>query len=329
MRGSASPQDRLPVAHRRTGAGSGILRHITPDDEANLRCVTILDRLVTGAAWLSDIIRRAAAGARVAPVAAAVVLLVITAIPVLAIATSPYPTSLRLEQLERGEFSQLVSWVRLEGELRAVPGADDQRYTLHDLQDDERYVTVITPAAMQEGTVLMTGHLTEGITPEFGSIATVEADRQPVPPQDQPWPLILVPAFLSIPVLIGARAGYPTIRRDRAPASVADPIALGETSSGTWFGRIGSHAVDRQEPLDCDASIDSDRGLWKVMVDDRHSKHDFGLRKGASSTERVRTCTIHQCTPAVRIEGSKALVVLAFRDSATRDRFAARLTTPS
>ena len=78
----------------------------------------------------------------------------------------------------------------------------------------------------------MTGQLGLGSNPAGspGFLGVLIADDPPVPRQNEPFQLILLPALLGIALAIGIQQGYPVIRPERRPGKRTAPLLNGETS---------------------------------------------------------------------------------------------------
>src|SRR6187401_2512634 len=96
----------------------------------------LVDRALALFGWVAARIERAAGGRRWAAWAVVAALVTISAIPTIAIASSPRPTDLTFDDLRYQRIPAMTTWVRMEGELRAASSGGGNRYQLVDPLDD-------------------------------------------------------------------------------------------------------------------------------------------------------------------------------------------------
>ena len=84
--------------------------------------------------------------ARWLPIVVVAGLLVVSMIPVLIVGSTKQPNPVSIEDFQNQNLPAGASWFRLEGDLREAPGAAPYTYTLHDLSDDSRAITVVATA---------------------------------------------------------------------------------------------------------------------------------------------------------------------------------------
>src|SRR3954469_14246544 len=173
--------------------------------------MVLIDRALALCGWAAASIERAARGRRWAAWALVAGLLILSAIPTIAIASSPRPTDLSFDDLRYQRIPAMTSWVRMEGVLRPASGGGGNVYELVDPVDDRSYVNVDTTETVRPGPAVVTGQLGLGSNPvgSPGFLGVIVADVPAVPRQDEPFQLILLPALLGIAVAIGILQGYP------------------------------------------------------------------------------------------------------------------------
>ena len=76
----------------------------------------------------------------------------VSAIPTIAIASSPRPTDLSFDDLRYQRIPAMTSWVRLEGDLRARTSGGGNAYQLVNPADERSYVDVDTSQSCSRAT---------------------------------------------------------------------------------------------------------------------------------------------------------------------------------
>jgi hypothetical protein len=265
-------------------------------------------------------------GSRRATWAVIIGLLVLSAIPILLISTTPRPTNLTFEDMSVERIPANTSWGRLVGDLRIVDTASGPQYELHDPTRDSWYVIVHSDVPLPAGPTMVTGHVSPHRA-TTGNIGTITADVPAVPPVDEPIWLYLTPAVVAIVTVIGIRVGYPVVRRDRATVSTTEPLAAGESLAGRWSGRVGSTIIAHDRAMPCSIAVEAVPGLPDMA--DIAIGVDAGVRtvrvRRSAPIRRVRLCRIGGSVAGLEVHAATADVVLAFPDRIGRDRFAATL----
>lgn len=290
--------------------------------------ITVGDRLLAAVGWLPHRLRRLAGGRGTAVILIAIGLAVLSAIPTLVIATTPYPWTVTIEQLEQGEFEGMPTWVRVRGELRPIEDAPPTRMNLVDPSDAERFLTVEFEGPMPPGPAEVTGRIYTDVRPEFGGIAGLHADAGAVPEEDKPWPLILAPLALALVLLAGVRLGYPVLRPDRVRSVAADAGVPAGGIPVRWYGHLGGREADAEDAVPAHVTLQSSGDLWQLQIHDTGGVADAGVRRGGQGLRAVRACTPSGCLPALQLLASNAQVVLLFGDGEPRDRLFATFATP-
>jgi hypothetical protein len=251
-------------------------------------------------------------------------LLLLSAIPISFVGSSPRPTDLTFDDVRQGHIPAMTTWVRLEGDLRATENSGGTLYELHDSRDDARYVIVIAAdGPLPTGQTTVTGRISPNIT-TTGNVGTIDADVPAVPPVDEPIWLYLTPGVIAIVIAIGIRAGYPVVRRERGPGDRSHRLAPGEPVAVRWSGRIASESVARVAPRRGVLEVATEPDLSYLSLTTGDVPRTIRMRRPASA-QRVRVCWVRRREPGLEVHSQNADLVLAFDDHATRDRLAATL----
>lgn len=289
---------------------------------------TLIDRVLAVIGWFAASVRRLAGGSRRAVTVIALGLCVVTAIPILLVATSHRPTDLSFEDMRLDRIPANTSWGRLEGELHRTSSAFGGLYELHDSNDPALYVIVISNSPLPDGHAMITGQVSPRLT-ATGNAGTIAADDVAVPRADEPIWLYLTPAIVGILLLIGLRLGYPVIRGDRRSEFFRAQVADGETIPVTWSGRIGGEVVDSRDARPSTVAVAqaadaADIDEMTIADDATGTTRTTRLRQHAAIRE-IRLCRLGRCDPGLEIHPAAADIVLTFADRAALDRLVARL----
>ena len=257
-----------------------------------------------------------------------VALVLVSVLTLLAISLITTPSETTFEDLEAGRFRGL-GWLRLEGDLRDAGRDNAGRYvyTLHDPANESVAVTVYAPGPLPTGITQVTGRArTDERLP--GSFDTFYADAVTEPARNDPWLLISVPALVALFLAVGARVGYPVVRRtDRsAKARISQSsLAPGETLAARWSGRLAGEERDLDDPEACTVAVAGDADVATVTV--VHERGQRTLIVGRSSPKPLgRICRVRGCTPHLEIHAPSGDVILEFETAADRDRLATTLS---
>ena len=174
--------------------------------------MTPLDYPLAVAGWLGHAVRRAVRGSRAATWVVLVGLLILTAIPIALVVTTPRPTNLSFEDMSLERIPANTSWGRLQGDFRIVESAAGTQLELHDPSRDDRYVIVFADHPPPAGPAMITGQVSPHRA-TTGNVGTIVADDPVVPPVDEPIWLYVTPAVLAAVIAVGLRVGYPVVRR--------------------------------------------------------------------------------------------------------------------
>lgn len=253
------------------------------------------------------------------PAVVVMALLLLSLLPVLIVGSTKQPNDVTLKDLQVENLPAGASWFRLQGDLREEPTASPYTYTLHDLADDSRAVTVVADAPLPTGHVEITGR--QGGPSLRGTFLSIQADVPTEPVRHDPWLLFAIPAIIAIVIVIGAMRGYPVKRRDGGSAAVVDQLRPGERLSATWGGWISNeaHGLDAMSPCQVEVACDSD--VCSMTITDVDGVRTVPHRR-ASPKRRIRLCWTSGVRPGLDLHAPAADLVLAFDSEADRDRFA-------
>jgi hypothetical protein len=288
--------------------------------------VIVIDRIVAVLGWLAASIERVAGGRRSAPWAVVAVLLAVSAIPTIAIASSPRPTDLSFDDLRYQRIPAMTTWVRLDGDLRPRTTGGGNAYQLLDPADERSYVDVDSSATLQPGHAVLTGQLGLGSNPvgSPGFLGVLIADDPPVPRRNEPFQLILLPALLGIALAMGIQQGYPVVRPERRPGTPTARLATDETVDARWGGWIRNESVDSHQTVACRITVAPERDAYLMTITDARSERTLPIRRRAP-IRQVRLCRVDGCRPGLDIRTAGSDLILEFEHDATRDRMASTL----
>lgn len=256
---------------------------------------------------------------RWAPVLVVAGLLVISIIPVLIVGSTKQPNPVSIQDFQNQNLPAGATWFRLEGDLREAPGAAPYTYTLHDLSDDSRAITVVATGPLQTGHVQITGRPDGPWLP--GTFLSIQADIPTEPARHDPWILFAIPALLTIPILVGWIRGYPVRRREDPSSAAVDQLRSGERLAARWAGWIGNERHDFDAMSPCTLAVACDADVCQVTVADAHGEHTVTHQR-ASPNRRIRLCRTSGVEHALEVHAPAADLFLVFDDVKSRDRFA-------
>ncbi len=255
----------------------------------------LVDRGLAVPGWLTSSIRRLAGGRSRAAGSVAVVLLVLSAVPILLVASTPRPTDLSFDDMRLERLPANTSWGRLEGELRRTTSAFGGLYELHDTADPSMYVIVITDAQLPDGHAMVTGQVSPRQA-ATGNVGTIDADVPAVPRVDEPIWLYLTPALIAILIVVGMRLGYPVVRGDRRSPFFVAQVADGEPMHIRWSGRVGREVVDRADARPATVAVmpapDATQMDDLTIVDDAPTATRTTRLRQHAAVREVRLCRV-------------------------------------
>jgi len=279
--------------------------------------MTPIDVGLAAAGWLAAAVERRT-GSRRGTAAVVLGLVLLSGVITYSIGSSRRPTDVSFEDVRRDRLPAMTSWVRLEGELRQLPG--DSGYELHDTANDATYLYVIAASPLEVGHVVMTGRISPRQATS-GNIGSFVADIPAEPKRNEPFGLILLPAALGVLIVAGRRIGYPVVRHERARIIHAPPLAAGEPLAPAWSGRIGSQLVAHGAARPCTLTVVREPEFSILTLRDGTDEHTIRARR-AVPANRLRVCRLGGCQRGLEIHAQTADLVLAFTDPHDRDRLA-------
>jgi hypothetical protein len=288
--------------------------------------MTIVDRVLT---VLGRPVAALTTRSEWAPRVAVLGLLVLSVAPMLIVGATPEPSDISYEDLQAGQLPPMTTWLRLKGDLQVVPEDPSYTftypytYTLRDTSGPGLAVTVVATAPLPTGRGEVTGRVS-GALSVAGTFASIAADVPTKPGRQDPWLLFSLPAVVAIGTIVGIRAGYPVIRRERRPA--ARPVARppGATIGAQLSGRIGTQEVPLDGMLSCTLAVAGDADTCDLIITDGGTTRTVTVRRGALN-RRLRICRTGGCQPALEIHAPTADLMIAFANRVDRDRLAASL----
>jgi hypothetical protein len=284
----------------------------------------ITDRGLTSLGWLHAVVSRDGQAERRVGLLVAALMGVSAGITFL-ISVTPTPLELSFEDLREGRYRDRTSWLRLEGDLRPAGESSQGEllYTLHDPADDAAAVTIIASGRLPTGHLDVTGRPLGGIRLP-GTFEAVYADVPTEPARRDPWPLILSPAGLAFVLLLGARIGYPVMRRERAKGPRVTVPGPDEPTAARWNGRIGGDDLPSGEGRTCTVTVARELDKTMLSIDDGIVRRVVVAHASPKVVGRV--CRIDGCRPAVEVHAPSADLILEFGSVIDRDRVAAAVS---
>jgi hypothetical protein len=316
-------------------------------------------RILAIAGWLAWVVARPFRRTplrrfRGAPaVAAAVVLLVLAALPIVLPQLDPQPADVAVDEILAGSVTEPGTWVRLTGRaygLAEPPTEGDGSYALFvDAAQRLRAIVVrgsqpfdAAPGEVEAGSV--TGRLvaanvvvaedlpieaTEaGTPPRIAPDRIVELDPIAKEPRSTWWPLSILPAVLAVLLLIGSRTPYPVFLPTRVVDVLAAPLGPGERLPAAWGGRIGPNQRDLADPGGVLLLVR--RGPKGNLLTAQPLPDDGGVAPppvtigGGWTSGRVGDVhAVRETVPALTIRSELVDATFLFARTAERDRVAA------
>lgn len=257
--------------------------------------------------------------ARWLPVLVIAGLLLLSLGPVVIVASTKQPSDVTLADLQTENVPAGATWFRLDGDLREAPGASPFTYTLRDLGDDKRAVTVVADVPLPTGHTQVTGHQ-DGPSLQ-GTFLSIQADVPTEPVRHDPWLLFALPAVFAGVILVGRFRGYPVVRVDGGTTAAVDQLRPGERMAAHWGGWIGSERHDLDAMSPCTLEVACDSYACTMTISDADGVRAVPHRR-ASPKRRIRLCRISGAQYGLDLHAPAGDLVVAFDSSADRDRFA-------
>ncbi|HJP70204.1 MAG TPA: hypothetical protein VJ975_00620 [Candidatus Limnocylindria bacterium] len=230
-----------------------------------------MGRILAICGWLAWQVRRPLrALGNAAPVAVAVLLVIVAALPIVIPQLDPQPQDVTVQQVVDGAVTEPAGWIRLQAHvivpLTEAPTEERGRYgLLVDATDELRAIVVHSDEAISAAeSTAVTGHLAEasvvvdedlpieatvaGTPPTIVPDRLVQLDPTPKPVRVVLWPLSILPLLLAAMLVIGSRAGYPVFRQTTEIDVLTGPLGPGERLPAAYGGRIGPNVRDLADP---------------------------------------------------------------------------------
>ncbi|MEO8511162.1 MAG: hypothetical protein ABI534_07965 [Chloroflexota bacterium] len=265
-----------------------------------------------------------------------VVLLAVAAVPVVLTLRQPQPREVSASQIAAGE-AQLGAWVRLEGEVLALPVVEDVLpagyWTLQDPGDPRSSIMLRAAGDLTGGRQMLTGIVEQSDLPEAAGLGLVPGrivalDAAPFPRQI-PNPLLWVPPLLVAGVLVaGSRIGYPIFEPGGELNVLARGLVANEAVGARVIGRIGNRWLNLGDRQSASVSVEEPAGGRRVLLTlIGHGGRSMPHVLGEPSVEGV-VGYVHSregSMPAVLVIRPDLEVILLFERTPDRDRLAAMM----
>ena len=254
-------------------------------------------------------------------------LLLLSALPTLAISLISIPSEKTFDDIREGRYRGL-EWLRLEGDLREAGRSGDRYvYTLHDPADERVAITIYAPGPLPTGATQVTGQVrTDARLP--GTFDSFHADAVTEPARHDPWLLIAMPALTALFLMLGARVGYPVVRRiDRSAAQRVGQPALGQDDEvrARWSGWLGTEERSLDHPRECAIAVEAGSEVRTVTIVDELGARSIVTRR-SSPKPLGRVCRLRGCRPHLELHAPGGDILFEFESVRDRDRAAAALS---
>lgn len=291
-----------------------------------------------------------AGGRGLGAIIAAVVLIILSIVPLVLPQFDAQPQDLTVQQIMDGAVTEPTGWVRLRGTtvaLEASPTGEAGSFgILADAGNALRSIVVQgdIPSAITSSSNV-TGHLVNAVinidpvtlpleATVFGSPPRILAgfvlalDATPEPARASLWPLSIIPLLLGVMLLIGARVGYPLFRQTFEVDVLAGPLGPGERVPAAFGGRVGMNLRDLADPGA--ALLLVRRGPKGNILTVQPLAEDGGLAPapvaiggGWTSGQIGYVFTVNESVPALAIRSEEVDATFLFAKTSERDRIAA------
>jgi hypothetical protein len=265
-----------------------------------------------------------------------VVLLAAAAVPVVLTLREPQPREVSVAQIAGGE-AQIGAWIRLEGEVLALPVVQDVLpagyWTLQDRDDPGRSIMLRPDGDLAGGRQMVTGTLEQSDLPEAAGLGLlpgriVALDATPSPRQ-VPNPLLWAPPLLLAVLLVaGSRIGYPIFEPGGELNVLARGLAANEAVAARVIGRIGDRWLNLGDRQSASVSVEEPAGGRRVLLTligrgGRSAPQILGepALEGVVGYLHSREGSL----PAILVLRTDLEVILLFERTPDRDRLAAMM----
>jgi hypothetical protein len=313
-----------------------------------------MGRLLAICGWLAWQVRRPLrALGNIAPIAVAVLLVIVAALPIVIPQFDPQPQDATVQDVVDGAVTEPAGWIRLQAHvivrLSEAPTDERGRYGLLVDETDELRAIVLRskqPISAAESTAV-TGHLAEatvvveedlpieatvaGTPPTVVPDRLLELDPTPKPVRVVLWPLSILPLLLAAMLVIGSRVGYPVFRTTSEIDVLTGPLGPGERLPAAYGGRIGPNVRDLADPGG--ALLLVRRGPKGNLLTAQPLADDGGVAPapvtigGSWTSGRIGyVYTVSETVAALLIRSELVDATFLFARRAERDRVAALIT---
>ena len=230
-----------------------------------------MGRILAICGWLAWQVRRPLRFLGIAaPIAAAILLVIVAALPIVIPQLDPQPEDVTVEQVATGAVTEPDGWVRLQAHLivplSEAPTDERGRYGLLVDETDELQAIVVRSGERisATGSTVVTGHLVDasvavdedlpieatvaGTPPNVAPDRLLQLDPVAKPMRAVLWPLSILPLLLAAMLLVGVRAGYPVFRPATEIDVLTGPLGPGERLPAAYGGRIGPNVRELADP---------------------------------------------------------------------------------
>lgn len=284
---------------------------------------------------------------RAAPYVLAGLLAILAAVPIVAPMLDPQPQDVAVQDIVDDAVTEPTGWVRLHGEVVPLPAPTDEpgQYALLVDEADTLLAIVLSADEQPEAaeSTMVTGHVVTAIAlveevpfeatvfgtpPEVVIDRIVELDGVAKPERATWWPLSILPLVLAVPLVIGARTGYPIFRPTTEVDVLSTPLGPGERLPAAWGGQLGPNERDLGDP---GAALFVVRPGPKGNVltaqplpdDDGPAPQPVAIGGGWTSGRVGYVHTATESVPALIVRAESVEATFLFARSGERDRVAA------
>ena len=266
----------------------------------------------------------------------AVLLLALAAVPVVLTLREPQPREVSVPQLAAGE-AQVGAWVRLEGEVLALPVVENVvpagYWTLQDPDDPRSSVMLRANGELAGGRQMVTGTIEQSDLPQEADLGSVPGriialDETPFP-RLLPNPLLWAPPLLLALLLVaGSRIGYPIFEPGGELNVLARGLARNEAVGARIIGRIGDRWLNLGDRQSASISVEEPAGGRRVLLTlIGRGGRSMPQVLGEPSVEGVvgYVNSREGSMPAILVLRPDLEVILLFERTPDRDRLAAMM----
>ncbi len=309
-----------------------------------------MGRLLALCGWLAWQVRRPLRRlGNAVPVALAILLLILAAVPIVIPQLDPQPQDVTVQEVIDGAVTEPSGWVRLRGRISPLEDAPTDARGDYALLVDEvdplRAIVVRSDSPLEAtASAAVTRHVEQaavvveedlpieatvaGTPPQIVSDRLVALDAVATPDRVVLWPLAIPPVVLALVLLIGARAGYPIFRPTTEIDVLAGPLGPGERLPAAYGGRVGPNVRDLADPGG--ALLLVRRGPKGNLLTAQPLADDGGVAPqpvtigGSWTSGRLGYVhTVTETVPALVIRSELVDATFLFARTAERDRVAA------